>query len=81
MSPDLLHCELALHGQEATYHRPYLSIVSECKAVEGTNSNLGDLLLAQALDQLGLSYVSTAVCPQAIVVSFAPGMGKGERGG
>ena len=44
--------------------------------MEGTDSNLGDLLLAQTLDQLGLSYVSTAVCPQAVVVPFAPGMGK-----
>ena len=77
MSPDLFHCELGLH--ETTYHWSYLSIVGKCKAVEGADCNLGDLLLAQTLHQLGLSYVGTAVCPQTIVVPFTPGMGK--RGG
>lgn len=44
--------------------------------MEGADCNLGDLLLAQTLYQLGLSYVGTAVCSQAIVVSLTPGMGR-----
>ena len=59
---------------------PHLSVIGECEAVERADSNLGHLL-AQTLYQLRLSHVCIAVCPQAVVVAFAPEWGGGGGGG